>query len=58
MAGDGSRKTYKDENAPRVSLPVLREFSVLSICFGKINRPQLIGSIAVLYEPPSIQVLP
>jgi hypothetical protein len=41
------RRAYKDEDAFRVSLPVLRECCVFYICLGKVNGPQLAGCIAL-----------
>jgi len=40
--------TYKDEDAFGVSLPILRQCSVLSLRFGKVNRPDLARRIATL----------
>jgi hypothetical protein len=39
--------TYKDEDALRVSLPVLRKYFVLSISLGEVNGPHLAGRIAL-----------
>jgi hypothetical protein len=40
--------TYKDEDAFRVSLPIVRQCSVLSLRFGKVNIPDLARHVAAL----------
>jgi hypothetical protein len=40
--------TYKDEGPFGVSLPIVRQCSVLSLRFGKVNVPDLARRVAAL----------